>query len=299
MPCNRVARKREIVMRRVLVAIAIVMALPVLMALPSHSAAAGGIGCGAIREQHRQDPGDTMTTIAARLCDQPDSPNAYFAGIAKDLALEVASALLHTGCTRHIYNNSGFTWAIIPNQSLMDDHMCGYGTDADNTVSPEARVESLCTVTPGVSKEIRYPKAKGKDDTEQIRILGYRGKIAEAMLTPEENGIVFDQTFDIKPEEFGQCWSIQHSGNTGNIVVNDPAAGDIATCGYQSYKCDTPVPEPTATEISDAANAMCLLQAQNPNCHWGCVDGTIVTDRRQCDVHRGYVFNMDRLHNIH
>lgn len=286
-------------MRRFLVAVTIVMALPVVTALLSQPAAAGGMRCDALREQHLQNPGDTMTAIASRLCDQPDSPSDYLSGMAKDLAMEVASALLHTGCTRHVVNNSGFTWAIIPNQSLMDDHMCGFGTDADNTLSPEARIQSLCTLTPGVSREIHYPKAKGKSDTEQIRILGYRGKIEEGLLTPEEDGIVFDQTFDIKPETVGQCWSIQHSGNTGNITVNDPAAGDISTCGYLSYPCDTTVPEPTAMEISDAAHAMCLLQTMNPNCHWGCVDGSIVADRQECDQHNGYNFNLDRLHNSH
>ena len=177
--------------------------------------------------------------------------------------------------------------------------MCGFGTDADTTISPEARVESLCTVTPGVSKEIHYPKPRGKNDTQQIRILGYRGKLEAGLVKPEENGIVFDQTFDIKPETTGQCWSIQHSGGTGNVTVNDPGAGDVATCGYLSYKCDTSVPEPTAMEISNAANAMCLQQARNPNCHWGCVDGTVVTDKRQCSAHSGYVFNLDRLHNSH
>jgi hypothetical protein len=30
---------------------------------------------------------------------------------------------------------------------------------------------------------------------------------------------------------------IEHNGNTGNIVVNDPAEGDIATCGKSDYPC--------------------------------------------------------------
>jgi hypothetical protein len=30
---------------------------------------------------------------------------------------------------------------------------------------------------------------------------------------------------------------INHDGNTGKIVVNDPADGDVVTCGQPGYSC--------------------------------------------------------------
>ena len=36
----------------------------------------------------------------------------------------------------------------------------------------------------------------------------------------------------------GRCY-LNHDGNTGNIVVNEPAEGDVTTCGA-GYACKVP-----------------------------------------------------------
>jgi hypothetical protein len=36
----------------------------------------------------------------------------------------------------------------------------------------------------------------------------------------------------------GRCY-LNHDGNTGNIVVNEPADGDVTTCGAR-YACTYP-----------------------------------------------------------
>jgi hypothetical protein len=275
----------------------IVAVLLVAVAFPAasqqvHAPTAGmtGVGCGEIRKRNRADPTNVANAIAAAFCDQP----ANAAGNAFQDAMEIVTAFVQSGCTRHLYNKSGFTWALIPNDTLLRRHMCGFGTDADDTLTAKARIESICTATPGRDIEIRFPAPEGGDDKQQIEILGYRGTLPGGGGDVET--LIFDQTFDIKAKAFGQCWTISHSGNTGDVVVNDPADGDIATCGFQSYKCSTTVPEPTLAELSEAAHQACLANVNNPNCHWVCIDGTVVTDTAQCSTHGGYGFRSDRLH---
>jgi hypothetical protein len=108
--------------------------------------------------------------------------------------------------TRHFYNNSRVAFKIEFN---------GPGGSCRDTQDPSR--SNPCTIAAGSSTDLYYgnwPRA-----TWSITIKSLDGNV----VYPEN-------TFQV----IG-C-KIIHSGNTGNIVVNDPADGDVATCGT-GYAC--------------------------------------------------------------
>ena len=104
-----------------------------------------------------------------------------------------------------------------------------------------------CRATPGTAIELNYPDLQGR--TEEIEIRAYIRDFKTGK--PAPNSVVYDQQFQIERELTGTCVKIKHDGSTGNIAVNDPAGGDIATCGQASYPCSNMrIREPTFDELS-------------------------------------------------
>jgi hypothetical protein len=105
--------------------------------------------------------------------------------------------------TRHFYNysNVAFVFAILPSGSCSIGRYTG----------------PVCVIPPGQTADLHYPNGGGTTvgiaSADETTYPGY--------------------SFNVEMT----CY-IDHGGNTGNIVVNDPAKGDVKTCGT-SYPCAT------------------------------------------------------------
>lgn len=109
--------------------------------------------------------------------------------------------------TRHFYNNSSVTFSF----SMMPDGSCSIG----------AYTGPVCIIPPGAAADIHYP-----DSGTYIGVASV-----------DKGGVYPGTRFSVGGGP-GACY-IQHSGNTGNIVVNGPANGDVTTCGAPDYPCQT------------------------------------------------------------
>ena len=102
--------------------------------------------------------------------------------------------------TRHFYNNSDRSWGLSFQKST-----CSL---------PNGPNVSSCTVPPGGVAEIHYVNVIAGGD----------------YMTMYGNGFFQFSVTTVS------C-HIDHQGNTGNVVLNDPANGDVTTCGRSSYPC--------------------------------------------------------------
>jgi len=107
--------------------------------------------------------------------------------------------------TRHFYNNSNMNWWL-----HLDRGTCSL---------PNGPNVSDCVVPPGSVAEIHYANPIGGGDG--ISMGGYA--------LPSSSG------FDVNSVS---C-HIDHpnQGNTGNVALNDPATGDVNTCGRGGWVC--------------------------------------------------------------
>lgn len=208
-----------------------------------------------LAEAHAADPGPGIakgisdTVDKMRSQDKTEGTGAAKGGAA--ISSGISGALFGSGCTRHFYNRSGFTWEVMPNETLRKAGMCA--------------LLDQCRITAGLTSEIRFPnwtkkQHPGDDDPGEakIRIVGHL-----ALQWDGRSGVVFDETYIVTPDDVG-CVTLVHRGSTGNVVLNDPAKGDIQTCGQLSYKCDTAIAEPKIT-------------GECPTCRVWCADGRAVT----------------------
>jgi hypothetical protein len=122
----------------------------------------------------------------------------------------VANLLGEGNCTRHFYNKSDSYWSV----ALIDSGWChidGESTNANGNV---------CMVPPHRTAVLDYSNL-ASNSIPQILVTGAwpGGQFSTAFLLA-----------DVSCE-------IKHSGSTGNVVLNSPAKGDVATCGRDSYPC--------------------------------------------------------------
>lgn len=104
--------------------------------------------------------------------------------------------------TRHFYNNSNVNFYV------------GFISSGSTCSLPNSPNVSYCTVPPGKVAELHYSD------------LGALGTISI-----RSDGNVYPYTnFDFNSGSGVAC-NIHHHGNTGNIAVNEPAGGDVTTCG--------------------------------------------------------------------
>ena len=131
------------------------------------------------------------------------------------LATMALTSPANASCVRHFYNKSGTVWYVA--FSFAGD--CVVGT----------AVRSVCRVPPGRAVEIRYSGSGGV-----VRLFSAS----------------FDGSFGFQ----GSCY-IDHSGNTGRAVLNDPADGDIVALdgrGTPVYPVDPFEPGSQVSPVSEA-----------------------------------------------
>ncbi len=113
--------------------------------------------------------------------------------------------------TRHFYNKSTAPFEI----SIAAPGQC----------SISAPMQHTCTVPAGGSAELHYPNRTTQEAAIAVR--------------SADGGLIFPLTTFTVAINAGSCYINHDQSNTGNIVVNSDAAGDITTCG-SSYICAQP-----------------------------------------------------------
>lgn len=129
--------------------------------------------------------------------------------------------------TRHFYNHSNMPWTIVMGK---DAGACSYGNSGNVlmcTIPPRQTGEihyastffyqALNAVTKGLAAVNGGPSVQNVPAGNVMIVSGDNGKVYPAHYFEIQNGPT-------------KCY-LKHSGNTGNVVLNDPADGDIATCG--------------------------------------------------------------------
>ena len=130
------------------------------------------------------------------------------------LALALPDAAWAQNCgTRHFYNNSNVPFYLSLNSTT-------------GTCSYNSRNQQRCTIPAGKVGEIHYKDhfAPSRKPLPMMAALTVRSG---------DGGKIYNKSFSVDTKK---CY-ISHNGNTGNIVVNDPANGDIVTCGSSAYAC--------------------------------------------------------------
>ena len=125
-----------------------------------------------------------------------------FSLLAFLLAFTPRSAFAGDCPTRHFYNTSAVTFTA----TLDNGGTCSIGPSNGAT----------CNIPAGQTAELHYPNGKTTDGGIMIQSPVFAAK-----------------HYDV---DANSC-EIKHGGNTGNIVVNDPANGDVKTCGKSTYPC--------------------------------------------------------------
>ena len=115
------------------------------------------------------------------------------------LMIGLSSAADADICTRHFYNNSKYVWAVL----LSFPSHCGNSSIVSKTG---------CQVQP-----------------HQVVTLHYNSPAAGPIFI---RSLWYSHAFVTTVP----C-RIQHNGGTGPVSVNDPANGDVSTCGIGSYHC--------------------------------------------------------------
>lgn len=118
------------------------------------------------------------------------------------LALVPCSAFAGDCSTRHFYNSSSVTFTV----TLDNGGTCSVGPSKGG----------ICNIPAGQTAELHYPNGKTVDGGIMI-----------------QSSVFAVKRYDV---DANSC-EIKHGGNTGNIVVNSPANGDVKTCGKSTYPC--------------------------------------------------------------
>jgi hypothetical protein len=117
---------------------------------------------------------------------------------ALGLVLAVCNAASADICSRHFYNNSNRYWTVM----LAPPSWCGSSFGGSCLVKPHQTID-----------------------------LHYNSPFIAGSINVNSPGIYNGGFVTTVP-----C-RIEHSGNTGRIAVNDPADGDVSTCGSGSWSC--------------------------------------------------------------
>ncbi len=108
--------------------------------------------------------------------------------------------------TRHFYNHSNFVWAI----TLSGGATCSIG---------RVNKATRCVVPPGQTADLHYPDF----------LANWGGRVGVG----RDGSVVQSFSYDVS------C-NLKNHGNTGNVSFNDPADGDVQTCGRRTgggYDC--------------------------------------------------------------
>jgi hypothetical protein len=154
------------------------------------------------------------------------------AASALAIAMSVSAGEAFADCAqRHFYNHSNVNWILI----MGEGGSCSDGPTGNIPV---------CNFKPGQFGEIHFKSTFIKDAAGVAISVAIAAKsknpAALANIKPPESGkltIVSDDGGKTYPAHSftirngpTSCYLV-HDGNTGNVVLNDPAEGDIQTCG--------------------------------------------------------------------
>ena len=108
--------------------------------------------------------------------------------------------------TRHFYNHSDFAWGI----RLSGGATCSIG---------RVNKATHCIIPPGQVADLHYPDFLANWGGSAV--ISHDGSVAQSF-------------------SYDASCKLKHDGNTGNLVLNDPADGDVQTCGRRTggnYDC--------------------------------------------------------------
>ena len=133
------------------------------------------------------------------------------------LALFLSQALANCG-TRHFYNNSSATWTL-----AMGSGSCSIGN---------VNKASECVIPPWETADIHYVNADALDKVFQVIGGGYAPGRDQVTIKSNDGKIYPAHKFNVTIGDWNECY-VHHDGNTGNVVLNEPADGDIQTCSFR------------------------------------------------------------------
>lgn len=125
----------------------------------------------------------------------------------------MSSERAQAGCTRHFYNKSNTWWIVaMPLTGSCKVNRGACVAPPDERWICDTSQRTVCGVAPGETAQLNY------NDQGDVIIM--------------TRGTGFNQSFPAN----GSCY-LSHNGSTGNVALNDPANGDIVTCGGPGYPC--------------------------------------------------------------
>ena len=94
---------------------------------------------------------------------------------------------------------------------------------------------------PNQTADIHYVNAPAVQKLAQVISGQYQPGHDEVAIQSNDRGLdgyqIYPiQKFEVKVGDLNDC-KIRHSGNTGNVVLNDPAYGDVKTCTPDEPAC--------------------------------------------------------------
>lgn len=142
------------------------------------------------------------------------------------LTLKVASALAasclmaalageaRADCsTRHFYNHDDVAFRF----EMIGGGSCSIG---------ESPMQGACVVPPGQTAEIHYANVSLINDLDFAARRGNSHPSGEVRIESEDGGREFSKAMYLVKINDGGCY-IEHPSDTGVLVMNDPAGGDI------------------------------------------------------------------------
>ena len=143
--------------------------------------------------------------------------NILVFGFLSAFAPFTSQALANCG-TRHFYNNSSATWTL-----AMGSGSCSIGN---------VNKASECVIPPWQTADIHYVNADALHKVFQVIGGQYSPGHDQVTIKSNDGEIYPAHKFDVTIGDWNECY-IHHDGNTGRVVLNDPADGDIQTCSYR------------------------------------------------------------------
>lgn len=159
----------------------------------------------------------------------------FFIAIAVSAQAAVVRSPQETRCARHVYNSSGETWEV---EQIFEQ-------------GGKQVLNEKTMVAPGTNLEIEYLRGY---DAQHIRLTNesktYSQAFSLSFYAPgfsPINNLAVAITDALYP-----CVHIDHSGNTGLAVLNEPVEGDVTLIAMPKPEPAPPAPPPTRAELEAA-----------------------------------------------
>lgn len=168
------------------------------------------------------------------------------------LSALLASEALADCATRHFYNESSVPWVL-----AMGDGSCSIGA---------VNKASECVIPPGQTADIHYANANALNKIFQVIGGQYSPGRDEVSIQSNDKGLdgyqIYPvQKFSVKIGDLNECY-IRHDGNTGKVVLNEPAHGDIKTCNSRDASCQ---PHPSIKPVAQCKQDCMMERGGKPD----------------------------------